>query len=345
MEATLYAEIKRIMHTELGCVSQCLVSTKLNSPRGVAQYCSNVCLKLNVKLGGANVFLPSAYLRFISERPTIVFGCDVNHPGPHEEHVPSFCALAGSMDAKASRYVSACRAQTSKQEIILDLGNMVVEVLRKFYGACGQKPERLIFYRDGVSEGQFRAVMEEEIKAIREGCASLEPTYQPKITFVVCQKRHHTRFFPGQPGVADRTGNLSAGFCVDTDITHPTEYDFYLLSHAGLQGTSRPTHYTVLLDENELGVDDLQSLTYNLTYMYTRCTRSLSIVPAVRYADQIALLERYHYDSSSRTAGGSDSFTEISPSAGQSSLNATDEEIRKYYAPVKERLQLESMWW
>jgi len=32
---------------------------------------------------------------------------------------------------------------------------------------------------------------------------------------------------------------------VDTDICHPSENDFYLVSHAGLQGTSRPVHYLV----------------------------------------------------------------------------------------------------
>lgn len=132
---------------------------------------------------------------------------------------------------------------------------------------------------------------------------------------------------------------------MDTEVTHPTEYDFYLLSHAGLQGTSRPTHYRVLMDENNIGPDDLQSLTYNLTYMYTRCSRSLSIIPAVRYADQIALLERHHYNSSSRSASETDSYTEISPSSGSGTRGATNEEIDRYYAPVKEKLRLESMWW
>lgn len=32
-------------------------------------------------------------------------------------------------------------------------------------------------------------------KAIREACIKLEVGYQPGITFIVVQKRHHTRFF------------------------------------------------------------------------------------------------------------------------------------------------------
>jgi hypothetical protein len=35
-------------------------------------------------------------------------------------------------------------------------------------------------------------------------------SYNPKITFVVVQKRHHTRFFPTN-GPRDKSGNVPAG--------------------------------------------------------------------------------------------------------------------------------------
>ncbi|CAN6971756.1 unnamed protein product [Brassica rapa subsp. trilocularis] len=52
-----------------------------------------------------------------------------------------------------------------------------------------------LFYRasDGVSEGQFYQVLLYELDAIRKACALLEPNYQPSVTFIVVQKRHHTR--------------------------------------------------------------------------------------------------------------------------------------------------------
>ena len=54
----------------------------------------------------------------------------------------------------------------------------------------------------------------------------------------------------------------AAGTVVDKGIVHPKEYDFYLNAHASIQGTSRPVHYHVLLDQNNLGPDQLQSFTY-----------------------------------------------------------------------------------
>lgn len=52
------------------------------------------------------------------------------------------------------------------------------------------------------------------------------------------------------------------GLVVDNGICHPTEFDFYLNSQAGLQGTNRPTHYHVLHDDNKFSADALQAFTY-----------------------------------------------------------------------------------
>ena len=55
-------------------------------------------------------------------------------------------------------------------------------------------PENLLIYRDGVSEGQYEAVLREELTAMRNTC-NVMYTEQPKITLIIVGKRHHTRFF------------------------------------------------------------------------------------------------------------------------------------------------------
>lgn len=79
-------------------------------------------------------------------------------------------------------------------------------------------------------------VLRSEVSAIRRACASLQQGYEPSVTFLVVQKRHHTRFFPMSKEDEDgKNRNVPAGTVVDTKITHPTELDFFLASHASIQ--------------------------------------------------------------------------------------------------------------
>ena len=66
--------------------------------------------------------------------------------------------------------------QTSRQEMIDDLEEMAFNNLRMYQSyrtgyekKQGVAPKRIIFYRDGVSEGQFKQVL--EIGTLRRSCA------------------------------------------------------------------------------------------------------------------------------------------------------------------------------
>uniref|UniRef100_A0A8R7R770 Piwi domain-containing protein n=1 Tax=Triticum urartu TaxID=4572 RepID=A0A8R7R770_TRIUA len=291
----LYGDIKRICETDLGLISQCCLTKHVFKIS--KQYLANVSLKINVKMGGRNTVLVDALswrIPLVSDIPTIIFGADVTHPETGEDSSPSIAAVVASQDwPEVTKYAGLVCAQAHRQELIQDLyktwhdpqrgtvtGGMVRELLISFRKATGQKPLRIIFYRDGVSEGQFYQVLLYELDAIRKACASLEPNYQPPVTFVVVQKRHHTRLFANNHkdrSSMDKSGNILPGTVVDSKICHPTEFDFYLCSHAGIQGTSRPAHYHVLWDENNFSADEMQTLTNNLCYTYARCTRSVSV--------------------------------------------------------------------
>ena len=123
---------------------------------------------------------------------------------------------------------------------------------------------------------------------------------------------------------SDRTGNCLPGTVVESEITHPFEFDFYLQSHAGLQGTSRPTHYHVLYDENRFTPDSLQSLSYHLCYVFARCTRSVSLVPPVYYAHLVCSRARFH----SRSENWSDQDS-LESGASASSYGMVKPELQK----------------
>ncbi|XP_041360926.1 protein argonaute-2-like isoform X5 [Gigantopelta aegis] len=289
----VYAEVKRVGDILFGLATQCVQQKNVNKTS--PQTLSNLCLKINVKLGGINsILLPSIRPQVFKE-PIIFLGADVTHPPAGDCAKPSIAAVVGSMDAHPSRYSATVRVQQHRQEIIHELSTMVRELLIQFYKSTRFKPTRIIFYRDGVSEGQFQTVLSHELRAVREACMKLEVGYQPGITFIVVQKRHHTRLFcADRKDQTGRSGNIPAGTTVDIGITHPTEFDFYLCSHAGIQGTSRPSHYHVLWDDNRFNADELQILTYQLCHTYVRCTRSVSIPAPAYYAHLVAFRARYH---------------------------------------------------
>ncbi|KZP02078.1 stem cell self-renewal protein Piwi, partial [Athelia psychrophila] len=113
-----------------------------------------------------------------------------------------------------------------------------------------------------------------------------EEHQKPLITYIIVGKRSvfsiiclHT-----QNG-GDRSGNCPAGFVADKGINSPITADFFLLSHDGLLGNARPSHYTLLRD-NIYGnnLDVLQNLSFTLCHCYAKATRSVSI-PAPMYCE------------------------------------------------------------
>lgn len=87
-----------------------------------------------------------------------------------------------------------------------------------------------------MSEGQFKEVKRVEIAAVLHACGQLPgeggQPYRPKLTFIVAQKRHHTRLFPRPPHLYKKDNPLP-GTVVDTLNVRPNEFTFFLNSHAG----------------------------------------------------------------------------------------------------------------
>jgi eukaryotic translation initiation factor 2C len=329
----IYTAVKHFGDITMGVATQCMKSSKCF--RAKPQYYANISLKINVKLGGINTIPDPSSVSVLTDphQPTIVMGADVIHPAPGSDGRPSFTALVANVDSDTAKYIADSRVQTSRQEMIEELQAMskhVLSMYMKYRGAVEKKganslaPKRIIFYRDGVSEGQFKQVLDQELPLLKKACEELGIT--PKITIIVVGKRHHVRFFPQNERDGDRSGNCPAGTVVDRAVAHPTEFDFYLQSHGGLLGTSRPAHYSVLYDENNLSPDSLQSLSFALCHVYARSTRSVSIPAPVYYADIVCSRAKNHYD----PAGSFD----FSDSATQIDANNSLDNFRRDFRPL-----------
>lgn len=292
-----YEEIKRVaaLHLASPVPSQVVNTKKALNERGQAQYCANVSMKINIKLGGTNQIIEGERDLPKIGKNTMLIGADVTHGAPGTT-MPSVAGSVATMDGNRARYSSQVRCQVnergSAQEILVDAAGMFEGHLQSWAEANNKSlPANVIVFRDGISEGQYSHAVDAEIASFKAAAdktsrALGKPAYVPKLTYIVCGKRHHIRFQAANPNdiANDRSGNLPAGTVVDTNVVHPFGFDLYLQAHSGLVGTARPAHYVVLHDDNAFKSDELQRVFNSLSYSYSRATRSVSLAPPAMYA-------------------------------------------------------------
>ncbi|XP_039149341.1 protein argonaute-2 isoform X3 [Drosophila simulans] len=274
-----YDTIKQKAELQHGILTQCVkqftVERKCND-----QTIGNILLKVNSKLNGIN--------HKIKDDPrlpmlvnTMYMGADVTHPSPDQREIPSVVGVAASHDPYGASYNMQYRLQRGTLEEIEDMYTVTLEHLRVYKEYRNAYPDHILYYRDGVSDGQFPKIKNEELRHIRQACDKVGCT--PKICCVIVVKRHHTRFFPsGVETPSNRFNNVDPGTVVDRTIVHPNEMQFFMVSHQAIQGTAKPTRYNVIENTGNLDIDLLQQLTYNLCHMFPRCNRSVSY-PAPAY--------------------------------------------------------------
>jgi len=301
-DVAIYNSIKTVADTKAGIHTVCVVVSKFLKGERQDQYFGNVSLKFNLKAGGVNQTLDPVKLGIIGEGKTMVVGMDVTHPSPgSKETAPSAAGIVASIDKFLGQWPATFSIQEGRNEMIQSLEPMFASRLKLWQRHNKQAlPDNIIIYRDGVSEGQYQLLLDNELPLIRNACRQIYPataTKQgfPKISIIVCGKRHNTRFYPTQVEDADKSSNCFPGTVVDRGVTEVRGWDFFLQPHACLQGTARSSHYYVVLDEifrgrpvkapHKTTADALEDLTHNMSYLFGRATKAVSLCPPAYYAD------------------------------------------------------------
>ncbi|KAI0821782.1 Piwi-domain-containing protein [Trametes gibbosa] len=290
----IYPGIKKMCDIDLGLQTVHMLLPKAReSGNRQDQYFSNVVLKVNAKLGGMNHLLDANSMRWLTDKKTMIMGIDVTHPGPKSlPGSPSIAAVVASVDDNFVQFPASMSLQKpdwnkESKEMVEKLTQMTIERLQVYQKKNKRLPDRVFVYRDGVSEGQYHLVLQEELPKIHAAFKQISPKapYKPTLTIAICGKRHHARFWATAPGEMTNNGNTIPGTIVDKGITDVYNFDFYLQAHNGLKGHVRPTHYTVVYDENRYQADVLQQGTHAASYLFARATKAVSLVPAAYYAD------------------------------------------------------------
>lgn len=333
--AETYNRIKKACECRFGVVTQFLQSAHVMKNQD--QYHSNVCMKVNAKLGGFTSKATGTLLKIAptnNKIPTMCIGADVSHPSPgaaKDGSTGSFAALTMSLNETLTRYAAQCDTNGFRVEMIstpnIDnlLGRMVTHWVNKV--GRGQLPQRVMYFRDGVSEPQYQHVLEQEVRDIKNLFKKFNAKHQAKFVVIIASKRHHVRFFP-EGGKGDRNGNPNPGTLVETGITHPFQFDFYLNAHSAIKGTARPVHYTVLLNEAGMSSEEIQQMVFEHSFQYIRSTTPVSLFPAVYYAHLASQRARGH------AAEGNPSSGKKQTTEPKDTATSTSEKTPTEVAPI-----------
>uniref|UniRef100_A0AAQ5ZYV7 Piwi-like protein 1 n=1 Tax=Amphiprion ocellaris TaxID=80972 RepID=A0AAQ5ZYV7_AMPOC len=274
-----YDSVKKYLCVDCPTPSQCVVSRTLSRPQALMAIATKIALQMACKMGGElwTVDIPLKQL--------MIVGIDCYHDTTAGKR--SIGALVASLNQSMSRWFSKCVLQHRGQEIMDGLKMALTAALKDYLKFNKCLPSRIIVYRDGVGDGQLHGVVNYEVSQIMDSIKSIGQDYEPKLSVVVVKKRISSRFFYHNNG---NVLNPPPGTVIDTDVTRPEWYDFYIVSQAVQLGSVSPTHYNVVYDTSGLKPDHMQRLTYKLCHMYYNWQGIIRVPAPCQYAHKLAFL-------------------------------------------------------
>uniref|UniRef100_A0AAY4CX19 Piwi-like 1 n=2 Tax=Denticeps clupeoides TaxID=299321 RepID=A0AAY4CX19_9TELE len=274
-----YDCVKKYLCVDCPTPSQCVLARTLSRPQALMTVATKIALQMNCKMGGELWSLE------IPLKQLMVVGIDCYHDIAAGRR--SIGALVASLNYGMSRWFSKCVLQSRGQEIIDGLKGSLQAALKAWLKHNNCLPSRIIVYRDGVGDGMLQSVVSYEVPQIMQSIKSLGKDYAPKLTVVVVKKRIASRFFTRIDG---KLSNPPPGTVIDTEVTRPEWYDFYIISQAVRMGSVSPTHYNVVFDNSGLKPDHMQRLTYKLCHMYYNWQGIVRVPAPCQYAHKMAFL-------------------------------------------------------
>ncbi|KAM4577685.1 piwi-like protein 1 [Odontesthes bonariensis] len=278
-----YDSLKKFLCVDCPVPSQCVLSRTLSRPQALMTVATKIAMQMVCKMGGElwSVEIPLKQL--------MIVGIDCYHDSTAGKR--SIGALVASLNNTMSRWFSKCVLQHKGQEIMdglkMAFRHCFAGALKDYLKFNNCLPSRIIVYRDGVGDGQLHSVVNYEVSQIMDSIRSMGQDYEPKLSVVVVKKRINSRFFAM---IGDKISNPPPGTVIDSEVTRPEWYDFYIVSQAVRCGSVSPTHYNVVYDTSGLKPDHMQRLTYKLCHLYYNWQGIIRVPAPCMYAHKLAFL-------------------------------------------------------
>jgi len=215
----------------------------------------------------------------------------------------SIVAFVASLDNNCTSYYS--RVIKNKPGIELADSEKykyaVSQSFEKYKKVNGHYPKNVIYYRDGVGEGQVKDLLNTEIKTFKEIMNSEKIGGKIGFCYIVVLKKINTRIFCEKD--KDRIENPICGTVLDKSITNRGALEFFMISAFVNQGTATPTRYQCLVNDfyspedgslTTLSSDYLQNVTFKLCHLYYNWFGSVRVPAPCIYAHKLAFLVGNH---------------------------------------------------
>jgi len=306
--AECYNFIKRLAYKVMPLSNQVVTQRIMGKNKHKA--IENLVLNMNVKKGGA-VWIA----RMFKLETTLIMGIDISSAKIKGEN-KSFLGVCTSLNNICSSFYSQATQILPEMPLVECLKKSLREALMQFFKLYGtdEIPKNLIIYRDGVSESQFQALIDEEVNPIAKYIALLNTDFAVpsdkwnlKIIYVIVNKRVNARLFefrpnptfdirqtelPGEPNFKNLL-SAPSGTLVTSGITS-RGYDFYIISQKATQGSAIPTHYSVIYDSSSLEPEKLHYLTYKLCFLDYNHMGGIRVPAPCQYARKISKMAAEH---------------------------------------------------
>ncbi|XP_028269656.1 piwi-like protein 2 [Parambassis ranga] len=274
----LYSAVKKLCCVKNPIPSQAINARTISNPQKLRSVAQKILLQMNCKLGGElwTVNVPLKHL--------MVVGVDVHHDTSKVHQ--SVMGFVASVNSSLTRWYSRVTFQTPSEELINGFRVCFLAALQKYYEVNHCLPEKIVVYRDGVSDGQLKMVEQYEIPQLIK-CFETFANYEPKLVFIVVQKRISTTLYSY---AANSFGTPPPGTVLDHTLTQKDWVDFYLMAHQSRQGCGLPTHYISLYNTANLTPDHLQRLTFKMCHLYWNWPGTIRVPAPCKYAHKLAYL-------------------------------------------------------
>ena len=206
--ADRYSAVKKVCLVEYGFPVQVIIKRTLNH-KNIGSVASKIAIQMSAKLGG----MP--WMIKLPVNGLMTVGFDVSHHPRDKSR--SVGAMVATMDLKKTgTFYSITSEYKDGNEMNKKLADHMTQALKIYKETCDALPEKILFYRDGVGEGQIKYVENQEIEPLMKKLTALYGGTLPKLAYIIVNKRTNTRMFKKSAAIYT---NPKPGTVVDRDIT------------------------------------------------------------------------------------------------------------------------------